>query len=103
MIVILHPYQSFGEVLAPPTFTDCTPTHGPQTGGTAVTFTGSGFDSWSASGATAGGEGFADFVVVNDTTITATSPVLEPGVYDITINFPVHNATLSNGWESDAV
>jgi hypothetical protein len=59
------------------------PDEGPESGGTAVTLTGSGFV-----GATAvefdGTPGTA-FTVVNDTTITVTSPVHLPGVIDVVV------------------
>jgi hypothetical protein len=60
-----------------------TPAEGPEVGGTPVTLGGSGFTG--ATGATFGGVPGVDFVVVNDTTITVTSPPGAPGVVDVVV------------------
>jgi hypothetical protein len=72
--------------IAPPTVSAITPNRGPTAGGTVVTITGSSF-----SGATSvrfGGVNAAGFTVVNDTTITATTPPNIGGASVVTITGP---------------
>ena len=52
---------------APTAIESLDPNHGPETGGTAVTISGTGFTD--ADGATFGGSAGGDFEVVNDTTV----------------------------------
>ncbi len=72
--------------LAAPTIGSLTPTSGPETGGTAVTITGTGFTG--ATGVTFGGTPATGVTVVNDTTITATSPAHAPGATDVVVQSP---------------
>jgi len=72
--------------LAAPTVTSLTPTSGPETGGTAVTITGTGFTG--GTGVTFGGTAGTAFTVVNDTTITATTPAHAPGATDVVVQSP---------------
>ena len=70
-----------------PVFTSLSPTSGPIAGGTKVTITGSGFTG--ASVVTFAGVGAQKFTVVNDTTITAVSPVaFEPGLAQVNVVTP---------------
>ncbi|MEO7015324.1 MAG: choice-of-anchor G family protein [Leifsonia sp.] len=69
-----------------PLVTGVTPTHGPETGGTAVTITGSGFTG--ATGVTFGGVPATGVTVVNDTTITATTPAHAPGATGVIVQGP---------------
>jgi len=56
---------------------------GPTGGGTGITVTGTGFSS--ATGVSFGTAPPTAFAVLNDTTITATAPMLPPGTYDVTV------------------
>ena len=70
-----------------PTITSISPTSGAVGGGTTVTITGTGF-----TGATAvlfGTTAATSFTVVNDTTITAVSPVGTSGVVSVRVTTPV--------------
>jgi hypothetical protein len=70
-----------------PSITGLSPTQGPTAGGTTVTITGTGF-----TGATAvmfGATAATSFNVVNDTTITAVSPVGVNGVVRISVVTPI--------------
>ncbi|GIT79810.1 hypothetical protein LLS1_14790 [Leifsonia sp. LS1] len=70
----------------PPVVDSLTPTSGPAAGGTAVTITGSGFTG--TTGVTFGGTAGTAFTVVNDTTITVTTPAHAPGATDVVVNGP---------------
>ncbi|MDH6235780.1 choice-of-anchor G family protein [Cryobacterium sp. CG_9.6] len=65
------------------------PDNGPETGGTAVTVTGSGFTG--ATGLTVDGTS-VPFVVVDDATITFTTPVHAPGLVDVVVVDPAGNS-----------
>ncbi|GAB3799138.1 hypothetical protein GCM10028798_12080 [Humibacter antri] len=73
-----------------PAITSLTPDHGPQTGGTAVTISGSGFTN--ATGVTFGGAAGTSFAVVNDTTIHVTSPANAPGAVEVVVTNPLKNS-----------
>jgi ribosomal protein S9 len=62
----------FGGLGPPPTVESISPTSGPALGGTSVTITGTGFTG--ATDVTIGGSAATAVTVVNDTTITATTP-----------------------------
>ncbi|WP_255447575.1 IPT/TIG domain-containing protein [Schumannella sp. 10F1B-5-1] len=85
-------------VPAPPTPTigGISPVSGPTTGGTAVTITGTGFTG--ATGVTLGGTAATGVTVVNDTTITATTPAHAAGAVDVVVTAPGGTATLTNGF-----
>lgn len=72
--------------LAAPTIASVTPPQGPQTGGTLVTITGTGFTG--TTDVTFGGTPAASFTVVNDTTITATTPAHLPGAAGVVVTAP---------------
>ena len=83
--------------VAPPTVTSVSPNSGPAGGGTAVTITGTNF----ATGATVtfGSAAATNVVVVNSTTITATTPAGSLGAVTVTVTNPGGlNGSLSNGF-----
>jgi hypothetical protein len=72
------------------------PNYGPAAGGTAVTITGTNF----ASGATVmfGSAAATHVVVVNSTTITATTPPGSAGVVTVTVTVNGQSGSLTNGF-----
>lgn len=66
-----------------PTVTSIAPITGPQTGGTAVTITGTGF--LSGAGVKFGGTSATNVTVVNATSITATTPAHASGPVDVVV------------------
>ncbi|MDX2377981.1 IPT/TIG domain-containing protein [Microbacterium sp. LRZ72] len=74
------------EFVAPPVVTDLEPTQGPETGGTEVTITGDGFTG--TTDVEFGGESAAEFTVVSDTEIEATTAAQAPGVVEVTVQHP---------------
>jgi fibronectin-binding autotransporter adhesin len=70
-------------VLQGPIVTSITPASGSTAGGTSVTITGTGFTG--ASGVTFGGVAAANFTVVNDTTITATTAAGRAGPASVVV------------------
>jgi hypothetical protein len=82
--------------LAPPTVTSVSPSSGTTAGGTAVTITGTNF----ASGATVtfGSVAASNVVVVNSTTITATTPAGSAGAVTVTVTVSGQNGSLSGGY-----
>jgi hypothetical protein len=86
---------------AAPTVTGIAPTSGPATGGTAVTITGTNFRS-PASVAFAdlgSGKAATGVVVVNATTITATTPAHTGGLKDVVVMNPdQQTGTLKNAF-----
>ena len=69
-----------------PVVTGVSPATGTTAGGTSVTITGTGFTS--ATGVTIGGAAGTSFVVVNDTTITATTPAGTVGTASVIVTAP---------------
>jgi len=70
-----------------PLFTSISPTSGPIAGGTKVTITGAGFTG--ATAVTFAGTNAQSFTIVNDTTITAVSPVaFEAGLAQVDVATP---------------
>ena len=80
--------------LAKPIVTGISPAAGPTGGGTVVTITGTGLTGTSS--VSFGGVSATSFTVVNDTTITATSPAGSAGPVDIEITTPGGVSSLSN-------
>ncbi len=81
----------------PPTVSSISPNSGTTLGGTAVMITGTNF----AGGATVtfGGTAATNVVVVNGTTITATTPVGSAGAVTVTVTNPgPQNGSLANGY-----
>ncbi|QWG17379.1 IPT/TIG domain-containing protein [Bradyrhizobium sediminis] len=69
-----------------PGVTAITPNSGTRLGGTAVTITGTNFTGTTA--VAIGGIAATAFAVVNDTTITATTPAHAPGTVDVAVTTP---------------
>ncbi|HEV2360416.1 MAG TPA: IPT/TIG domain-containing protein, partial [Acidimicrobiales bacterium] len=87
-------YNTFTFTGAAPVVSSLSPTHGPYTGGTSVTLTGSGF-----TGATLvrfGNTKAYSFSVVNDTTVDVTVPAGQPGLVYVDVTTP--NGTNANAW-----
>jgi hypothetical protein len=80
----------FGNAPAP-TVTGIAPTSGPAAGGTAVTITGTGFGAGAT--VTIGGSAATSVVVVNATSITATTPAHTAGAVNVTVT----NTDLQSG------
>lgn len=76
----------------PASFTAMTPTSGPETGGTPVTITGSGFRTPNATGVTFGGVPGTGFTVVDDQTIQVVAPPHAPGNVGVIVLSPAGNA-----------
>ncbi|QDZ15991.1 family 20 glycosylhydrolase [Humibacter ginsenosidimutans] len=66
-----------------PAITSLDPDRGPETGGTLVTISGTGFDN--ATGVTFGGIRGSAFTKVSDTKITVTAPMHVPGTVDVLV------------------
>ncbi len=79
-----------------PTVTSVSPNSGVVAGGTAVTITGTNF----ASGATVtfGSTAATNVVVVNSTTITATTPAGAAGAVTVTVTVSGQSGSLTNGF-----
>ena len=79
-----------------PTVSSVSPNSGPVAGGTAVTITGTNF----ASGATVkfGATAATNLVVVNSTTITATTPAGSAGAVTVTVTVNGQSGSLTNGF-----
>ena len=75
-----------------PTVTEIGPTSGPETGGTLVTITGTGFTD--ATAVDFGTVPATSFTVANDTTITAASPA-GTGTVDVTVTTPAGTSATS--------
>jgi hypothetical protein len=86
------------ETAPAPTVTGVAPTSGPDTGGTSVTITGTGFDS-GVTNVTFGGTAATGVTFVNATTITATTPAHAAGAVDVVVTNPdTQSGTLTNGY-----
>jgi len=82
--------------VAAPTVSSVAPTSGSTAGGTAVTISGTNF----AAGATVtlGGTAATNVVVVNGTTITATTPAGSAGAVTVTVTVGGQSGSLTNGF-----
>ena len=82
--------------VAPPTVSSVSPNSGSTLGGTAVTITGTNF----AAGATVtfGGTAATNVVVVNSTTITATTPAGSAGAVTVMVTVNGQSGSLTNGY-----
>ena len=82
----------------PPTITSISPSTGYNTGGTSVTISGTRFTN--ASSVSVGGTS-ATFTVVNDNTITLTTPAHTVGNVDITVTAPAGSVTSTDAFTYD--
>jgi len=79
-----------------PTVSSVSPNSGTTGGGTAVTITGANFAA--AATVTFGGTGATNVVVVNSTTITATTPAGSAGAVTVTVTVNGQSGSLTNGF-----
>ena len=80
-----------------PTVTSVSPNNGPAAGGTAITISGTNFVSGAT--ATLGGTAATNVVVVNSTTITATTAAHAAGAVTVTVTNPdTQSGSLTNGY-----
>ena len=85
------------EVVAnPPTVTGVSPASGSTYGGTSVTISGTDFTN--ATALTFGGTAAANFSVVNDTTITAITPVHAAGAVSVVVTTPAGGNTANSAF-----
>jgi hypothetical protein len=80
-----------------PDITGIVPDEGPETGGTAVTLTGTGF--LGADSVTFDGIPGTTFVVVNDTTITVVSPPHAIGTVNVVVTHPTNGDSAPEDFE----
>lgn len=85
-VVALPLASSMVRVAAASVATSLTPTEGPQTGGTEVTITGSGFAG--ATGVDFGGVPGTSFTLIDDNTIRVTTPRHAAGSVDVVVRHP---------------
>ncbi|MDQ6967160.1 MAG: autotransporter domain-containing protein [Mariprofundaceae bacterium] len=92
-ITLFSSFSAYAAAIAPPTITitSITPSSGPVAGGTNVTITGTNFTG--APAVTIGGAAATGVVVVNATSITATTPVGTAGARDVAVTTQVGTAT----------
>ena len=83
-----------------PVVSSVSPNNGPTAGGTGVTITGTNF----AAGATVtfGGTAATNVVVVNSTSITATTPAHAAGAVTVTVTVNGQSGSLTNGFTYNA-
>jgi len=83
--------DGYGGGALPPVVLSIDPTGGTTAGGTSVTITGENFTG--ATAVTIGGSAATGITVVNDTTITATSPAHAAGATDVVVTTPAGSGT----------
>jgi len=94
--------MNFGLLTAPVnaapalTVVSISPSAGPLAGGTVVTITGTGFVNGAS--VTIGGTAATNVTVVNDTSITATTPAGKAGQQDVRVTVPNGSMTLTGGF-----
>ena len=81
---------------AAPTVSSIASSSGPATGGTAVTITGTGFQSGAT--VTFGGTAATNVTVVSSTSITATTPAHAAGAVNVVVSDSGGSGTLTNGF-----
>ncbi|MBC3411723.1 autotransporter domain-containing protein [Pseudomonas sp. SWRI51] len=81
---------------AAPTLSGISPASGSTAGGTSVTLTGTNLSG--ATAVTIGGTAATNIVVVNATTITATTPAHPAGASNVAVSTPGGTATLTNAY-----
>src|SRR5437879_9406032 len=95
--ILLALASTFAVAQAPPTISQVTPNAGSTNGGTSVTLNGTGFTAGAT--VTFGSANATNVVVINDTTITATTPANPPGAINVTVtNTDTQSATVNNGY-----
>lgn len=72
----------------PPTLASIAPNTGPEAGGTPVTITGAGFSGGVTAVFIGSSLELAGTTVVNDTTITGSTPAQPPGAYQVSLYYP---------------
>ena len=82
--------------LATPAPTSVSPNAGTTSGGTSVTISGSGFTG--ATAVTFGGSAASSVSVVNDTTITCTTPAHSAGAVNVVVTNAASSGTLISGY-----
>ena len=94
IVLAVHVYAG----CSTPTITGVNPNTGPTGGGTSVTITGTNF--FTPMTATFGGVAATNVVVVNSTTITATTPAHAAGAVDVVVAVcgSIASAPLPNGF-----
>lgn len=90
------PKTAIDDLYVAGTIASISPATGPAAGGTPVTIKGTRFSG--ASGVTFGGTAATAFVIVNDTTITCTTPAKTAGAYNVVVTDDAGNITLTNGY-----
>ena len=83
---------------AGPTVSAISPASGLTTGGESVTITGARFSGSPAPTVTIGGAAATGVTVVNDTTITASTPEHAAGAVDVTVTRGTESGTLAGGY-----
>lgn len=78
--------------------TAISPTFGSTVGGAAVTLTGRAFEAGTRDLVAFGGRPAQDIVVVDETTVTATTPAASAGPASVTVALGSGNAVLPDGW-----
>lgn len=88
---------TYSAAAAPPTVTAVSPNSGSTAGGTSVTITGTGFVATPS--VTFGGANATSEVLVNSTTLTATTPARAAGLVNVVVTNPdAQSGTLTNGF-----
>src|SRR5439155_1042360 len=91
-----NPGDEFTYVVPPPTVTAVNPSSGPTAGGTAITVTGTSFDTGPAT-VTVGGTGATGVSVVSATQITATTPAHATGLADVVVTIGGQSSAANAG------
>ena len=84
-----------------PAMTSIKPNNGPTVGGTPVTITGTNFSA--GAGVTFGAMAATNVVVVNSTTIKATTPAQAAGAVTVTVTVGGRNGSLIKGYTYDTI
>jgi hypothetical protein len=82
----IDPWQPYPDASSPPLMTGLMPNAGGVAGATQVTISGAGFTG--ATAVTFGGTAATSIVVVNNNTITCSSPAKTAGSYDVVVTTP---------------
>ena len=88
--------ETFTILLPDPTLTTVSPASGTTVGGTSVTLTGTNLTG--ATGVTFDGVAATDVAVVDDTSVTATTPSHAAGAVDVVVTTPGGTATLTDAF-----